>query len=88
MPFRFFCGVLQFALCTNALTVYFLSRSIRQVIVATFAGWLLLQVGYFGSMLFLIWRSSRVRGGAQGDEHLGDSQKLRYRSQEDPESVE
>ncbi|WP_345774893.1 exopolysaccharide production repressor protein [Sinorhizobium prairiense] len=48
------------------MTVYFVTNSIRQVIVATLAGWLLLQVAYFASVLFLIWRSSCVREMPKG----------------------
>ncbi|EIM30728.1 Exopolysaccharide production repressor [Microvirga lotononidis] len=53
MPFRIFDRVLRLALCTNALTVYLDSHAIRTVIIATLACALLLQVGYFGSVLLL-----------------------------------
>ncbi|MFB9985513.1 exopolysaccharide production repressor protein [Mesorhizobium kowhaii] len=55
-------------LCSIALTVYFASHSIRQAVVTTLACSLLLQIGYFGSVLFLVWRPSR-RG--QRTEHFG-----------------
>ncbi|WP_234828180.1 exopolysaccharide production repressor protein [Sinorhizobium fredii] len=61
LPLRLFCIVLALFLCSNALTAYFFSHSIRQVIVATLAGWLLLQISYFGGVLFLIWRSCRIQ---------------------------
>ncbi|WP_312032769.1 exopolysaccharide production repressor protein [Sinorhizobium psoraleae] len=44
-------------MCANALTVYFVSHSIRRVIIATVCTLLLLQVAYFGSVLFLVWRA-------------------------------
>ncbi|MER8511121.1 exopolysaccharide production repressor protein [Mesorhizobium sp. M0894] len=40
------------------MTVYFASHSIPLAIVTTLACSLLLQVVYFGSVLFLLWRSS------------------------------
>nr|WP_245181581.1 exopolysaccharide production repressor protein [Sinorhizobium mexicanum] len=66
-------------MCNNALAVYFLSLSIRKVVVTTFVSWLLLQVAYFGSVLFLVWRSSCAQRGAQRAVHC---QKVRYQSQE------
>ncbi|WP_337251840.1 exopolysaccharide production repressor protein [Sinorhizobium americanum] len=45
-------------LCSTALSVYFASHSIRTVAVTTLTCSLLLQVAYFASVLFLIWRSS------------------------------
>nr|WP_246452691.1 exopolysaccharide production repressor protein [Sinorhizobium mexicanum] len=47
--------------------------------VTTFVSWLLLQVAYFGSVLFLVWRSSCAQRGAQRAVHC---QKVRYQSQE------
>ncbi|WP_370906539.1 exopolysaccharide production repressor protein [Ensifer sp. WSM1721] len=58
--------------------VYLVSHSIRSVIVTTLAGSLLLQVGYFGSVLFLVWRSSCAQRRAQRTEHC---QRVRYQSQ-------
>ncbi|MDK1378634.1 MULTISPECIES: exopolysaccharide production repressor protein [unclassified Sinorhizobium] len=80
MPLRVFCSVLALFLCTNALTVYFFSHSIRQVIVATLVGCLLLQVAYFGSVIFLIWRSSCDQRDAQRSEHFRKCQTARHRS--------
>ncbi|TCN19798.1 exopolysaccharide production repressor [Sinorhizobium americanum] len=82
MSLRVFCIVLALFLCTNAVTVYVFLHSIRQVIVATLAGWLLLQVAYFGSVLFLIWRSSCDQRDAQRSEHFGKRQTVRHRSRE------
>ncbi|WFU51701.1 exopolysaccharide production repressor protein (plasmid) [Sinorhizobium terangae] len=77
--FRVFCRVLLLVLCNNALAVYFLSLSIRKVVVTTLFSWLLLQVAYFGSLLFLIWRDCRAERGAQRTEYC---QKVRDQSQE------
>ncbi|WP_072597251.1 exopolysaccharide production repressor protein [Sinorhizobium americanum] len=82
MSLRAFCGVLALFLCSNALTVYFVTNSIRQVIVATLAGWLLLQIAYFGSVLFLIWRSSCDQRNAQRTAHFRKRQTVRHRSQD------
>ncbi|RAZ83010.1 exopolysaccharide repressor protein [Mesorhizobium hawassense] len=57
MSFRIFFRAFWVILCTNALAVYFASHSIRTVVVATLACSLLLQIAYFASVLFLIWRS-------------------------------
>ncbi|ULJ74579.1 exopolysaccharide production repressor protein (plasmid) [Rhizobium gallicum] len=43
--------------------------------------WLLLQVAYFASVLFLIWRSSRDQSGRQRAKHYDDRQEGRYQSQ-------
>ncbi|AMX98891.1 exopolysaccharide production repressor protein [Mesorhizobium ciceri] len=73
-----FCRLLGMVLCGNAVTVYFASDSIRLAVFTTLALWLVLQVAYFGSVLFLIWRSSGVRG-EQTAELFGRSQKARFR---------
>lgn len=65
MPFRIFCRILGLVLCTNALTVYFVLHSIRTAILTTLAYSLLLQVAYFGSVLFLVWRSGCARKAGQ-----------------------
>ncbi|WP_337422833.1 exopolysaccharide production repressor protein [Sinorhizobium meliloti] len=41
-----------------APTVFFVSHSIRRVVITTLGTSLLLQVAYFGSVLFLVWRAS------------------------------
>lgn len=87
MPFPIFCRVLPLVLGANALIVYYDSHSLRQVILATFAGWLLLQVAYFGSVLFLTWRSNARRTAGRA-KHLSDSQEFCYHSQEDREDGE
>ncbi|ANT54611.1 exopolysaccharide production repressor protein [Mesorhizobium amorphae] len=71
MPLRIFYRVLWLVLCGNAVAVYFASHSIRTVVVTTLACWLLLQVCYFGSVLFLIWRSGFAREAGQRAEHFG-----------------
>ncbi|RUU11414.1 exopolysaccharide repressor protein [Mesorhizobium sp. USDA-HM6] len=57
MPYRTFCLVLWLVLCAVASTVYVASHSIRAVVVTTLDCSLLLQLGYFASVLFLIWRT-------------------------------
>ncbi|WP_244621938.1 exopolysaccharide production repressor protein [Neomesorhizobium albiziae] len=55
-------------------------HSIRTAILTTLAFSLLLQVAYFGSVLFLVWRSSCARGAGQRAEHFGSSQEDRHES--------
>ncbi|RAZ71731.1 exopolysaccharide repressor protein [Mesorhizobium atlanticum] len=57
MRFRNFCRALWMILCSNAVIVYFGSHSIRIALVTTLACSLLLQLGYFANVLFLIWRA-------------------------------
>ncbi|WP_081732483.1 exopolysaccharide production repressor protein [Mesorhizobium sp. L103C119B0] len=76
MPFRIFYRVLWLVLCSNALTVYFASHSIRAVVVTTLACSLLLQVAYFASVLFLIWRSSCASRAGQMAEHFGSCEDV------------
>ncbi|MER9357845.1 exopolysaccharide production repressor protein, partial [Mesorhizobium sp. M0514] len=71
MPFRIFYCFLWLALCSNALTFYFASYSIRTVVVTTLACSLALQLAYFASVLFLIWRSSCASSAGQRAEHFG-----------------
>lgn len=78
MPFRIFCRVLGLVLCSTALTVYFASRSIGTVVVTTLACSLLLQLAYFASVLFLIWRSSCACRAGQRAEHFGSYKEVRY----------
>lgn len=75
MPFRIFHRVLWLVLCSNALTVYFASHSIRLVVVTTLACSLLLQLAYFASVLFLIWRSGCTSRAGQMAEHFGRGQE-------------
>ncbi|WP_027162747.1 exopolysaccharide production repressor protein [Mesorhizobium sp. WSM1293] len=79
-----FCRLLGMVLCGNAVTVYFASDSIRLAVFTTLALWLVLQVAYFASILFLIWRSSGV-GGEQTAELFGRSQKARFPSPDNDE---
>ncbi|MER9313330.1 exopolysaccharide production repressor protein [Mesorhizobium australicum] len=58
-------------LCSTALTVYFAFHSIGTVVVTTLACSLLLQLAYFASVLFLIWRSGCISRAGQRAEHLG-----------------
>ncbi|WP_352637443.1 exopolysaccharide production repressor protein [Mesorhizobium sp. M0145] len=57
-------------LCSNALTVYFASLSIRTVVVTTLACSVLLQLAYFASVLFLIWRSGCANRAGEMAEHF------------------
>ncbi|MGY5795553.1 exopolysaccharide production repressor protein len=56
--------------------IYFVSHSLHHVVIATFAGWLFLQVAYFGSVLFLIWRSGCEQRDAQRSEHFGNARQF------------
>ncbi|MER9883979.1 exopolysaccharide production repressor protein [Mesorhizobium sp. M0118] len=76
MPFRIFCRVLGLVLCSAALTVYFASHSIGTVVVTTLACSLLLQLAYFASVLFLIWRSGCVSRAGQRAEHFGTCKEV------------
>ncbi|MER8649230.1 exopolysaccharide production repressor protein [Mesorhizobium sp. M1121] len=78
MPLKIFCRVLGLVLCSNALIVYFASHSIRTVVVTTLACSLLLQLAYFASVLFLIWRSSCASRAGQMAEHFGRCQDVGY----------
>ncbi|RNJ42642.1 exopolysaccharide repressor protein [Mesorhizobium erdmanii] len=77
MPFRIFHRVLWLVLCSNALTVYFASHSIRLVVVTTLACSLLLQIAYFASVLFLIWRSGCASSAGQRAKHFGSCKEVR-----------
>ncbi|WP_318036878.1 exopolysaccharide production repressor protein [Mesorhizobium sp. AR02] len=77
LPFRIFCGVFVLVLCGNAVAVYFASHSIRLVVVTTLACSLLLQIAYFASVLFLIWRSGCASRAGQRAEHFGSCKEVR-----------
>ncbi|MER8874896.1 exopolysaccharide production repressor protein [Mesorhizobium sp. M0814] len=76
LPLKIFCRVLGLVLCSNALIVYFASHSIRTVVVTTLACSLLLQLAYFASVLFLIWRSGCVSRAGHRAEHFGSCKDL------------
>ncbi|WP_352972076.1 exopolysaccharide production repressor protein [Mesorhizobium sp. M0954] len=78
MPLKIFCRVLGLFLCSNALIVCFASHSIRTVIVTTLACSLLLQLAYFVSVLFLIWRSGCDSRAGQRAEHFGRCKEVGY----------
>ncbi|ESW70546.1 hypothetical protein X773_28125 [Mesorhizobium sp. LSJC285A00] len=63
-------------LCSTALTVYFASHSIGTVVVTTLACSLLLQLAYFASVLFLIWRSGCDSRVGQRAEHFGSPKEV------------
>ncbi|MER9007173.1 exopolysaccharide production repressor protein [Mesorhizobium sp. M0862] len=71
MSLKIFCRVMGLVLCNNALIVYFASHSISTVVVTTLACSLLLQLAYFASVLFLIWRSGCDSRAGQRAEHFG-----------------
>ncbi|SJM34277.1 exopolysaccharide production repressor protein [Mesorhizobium delmotii] len=81
-----FSRLLGMVLCGNAVTVYLASHSIRLAIVTTLACSLLLQVVYFASILFLIWRSSGARDAGQRVQLFGSCKKARYQSPDDDEA--
>ncbi|MER9052397.1 exopolysaccharide production repressor protein [Mesorhizobium sp. M0910] len=76
LPLKIFCRVLGLVLCSNALIVYFASHSIRTVVVTTLACWLLLQVCYFASVLFIIWRSGCATRDGRMAVHFGSCKDL------------
>ncbi|WP_352570845.1 exopolysaccharide production repressor protein [Mesorhizobium opportunistum] len=63
-------------LCSNALIVYFASHCMGTVVVTTLACLLLLQLAYFASVLFLIWRSGRVSRAGQRAEHFDSCKEV------------
>ncbi|MER9191421.1 exopolysaccharide production repressor protein [Mesorhizobium australicum] len=77
MSLNIFCRVLGLVLCSNALIVYFASHSIGTVVVTTLTCSLLLQLAYFASVLFLIWRSSCVSRNGRMAEHFGSGNEVR-----------
>ncbi|MER9470655.1 exopolysaccharide production repressor protein [Mesorhizobium sp. M0482] len=77
MPFRIFCRVLVLVLCSTALTVYLASHSIGTVVVTALTCSLLLQLAYFASVLFLIWRSGCVSRAGQRAEHFDSCKEVR-----------
>ncbi|WP_258120246.1 exopolysaccharide production repressor protein [Mesorhizobium onobrychidis] len=80
LHFISFCRLLGLVLCSNALIVYFAADSIRLAVVTTLACSLLLQVGYFGSVLFSIWRSSRACTARHRGHHVDGFKEARYQS--------
>lgn len=89
MPLRMFCLALAAVLSINAAILFLLSHSIRSVIVKTLAASLLAQVGYFASVLFLIWRSGRLgKAAKEKAKHSGRGQQRRRQWPTCPEDEE
>ncbi|WP_225248292.1 exopolysaccharide production repressor protein [Mesorhizobium sp. J8] len=61
------------------MIVYFASHSIRTVVVTTLACSLLLQVGYFATVLFLIWRYRCADRACQRAEHFAGSKEVGHK---------
>ncbi|CDX20841.1 Exopolysaccharide repressor protein [Mesorhizobium plurifarium] len=87
MSFRIFYRAFWVILCSNALAVYFASHSIRTAVVTTLACSLLLQIVYFASVLYLIWRSDGGSKTGQRTEHLGVATQLEYQPPDHDEVV-
>ncbi|MER8747489.1 exopolysaccharide production repressor protein [Mesorhizobium sp. M1004] len=85
MSLKIFCRVLGLVLCSNALIVYFASHSIRTVVVTTLACSLLLQLAYFASVLFLIWRSGWASRNGRMAERFGRCKDVGYQPSDDDE---
>ncbi|MDL2409777.1 exopolysaccharide production repressor protein [Rhizobium calliandrae] len=66
-------------MCASLLGTYFVSHSIRSALVTTVDIWLLLQVAYFASVLFLIWRASCASKRSQRILRFDDLEEMRYR---------
>ncbi|AYG70502.1 hypothetical protein CCGE531_31240 (plasmid) [Rhizobium sp. CCGE531] len=79
MPFAIFCRLLQLIMCVSLLGTYLVSHSIRRAMVTTLEIWLLLQVAYFASVLFLIWRASCASKRSQRALRFDDLEEMRYR---------
>ncbi|AYG76872.1 exopolysaccharide production repressor protein [Rhizobium sp. CCGE532] len=79
MPFAIFCRLLQLVMCVSLLGTYFVSHSIRRAMVTTLEIWLLLQVVYFASVLFLIWRASCASKRSRRVLRFDDLEEMRYR---------
>ncbi|WJI38311.1 exopolysaccharide production repressor protein [Mesorhizobium opportunistum] len=76
LPLKIFCRVLGLVLCSNAQIVYFASHSVSTVVVTTLACSLLLQLAYFASVLFLIWRSGCISRAGQRAEHFDSCKEV------------
>ncbi|WP_320288380.1 exopolysaccharide production repressor protein [Mesorhizobium album] len=87
MPFRIFYRIFWVVLCSNALAVYFASHSIRTVVLTTLACSLLLQIAYFASVLFQIWRAGCASRSGQRAEHFGVATQLEYQLPDHDEVV-
>ncbi|MER9124326.1 exopolysaccharide production repressor protein [Mesorhizobium sp. M0959] len=57
MSLWIFFRVLLLILCTYALATLYVSQSIWTTVISTLACAVLLQAGYFGSVLLLVWLS-------------------------------
>ncbi|WP_246252781.1 exopolysaccharide production repressor protein [Allomesorhizobium camelthorni] len=60
--------------------MYFVLHSIRAATFTTLACSLFLQVAYFGSVLFLVWRSGCTRRAGQKARHCGSCGEVRHDS--------
>lgn len=68
------------ALAVFAIGTYLLSGSVSTTVIQTLICAVLLQVGYFGAVLFLVWkeahqRNADQRGGASRAESIGDDKQ-------------
>lgn len=66
-----------FALLIFAGVSFFLTQSLWAVLIQTVVAAILLQVGYFGGVLFLVWKTARERNtDAQSVKSMTTKEKL------------
>jgi len=54
------------ALAVFAVATYVLNGSLTTTLIQTAICAVLLQIGYFGGVLFLVWKEARARNAAKG----------------------
>ncbi|WP_454850906.1 exopolysaccharide production repressor protein [Rhizobium binxianense] len=66
-----------FALLIFAGVSFFLVQSVWTVLIQTVVAAILLQVGYFGGVLFLVWKAAKERNtGSQSIKPMTKKEKL------------
>jgi exopolysaccharide production repressor protein len=66
-----------FALLIFAGVSFFLTQSVWTVLIQTVVAAILLQIGYFGGVLFLVWKAARERNTeSQAIKSLTKKEKL------------
>ncbi|WFU07099.1 exopolysaccharide production repressor protein (plasmid) [Rhizobium sp. CB3171] len=66
-------------MCISLLGTYLVSHSIRRAMATTLDIWLLFQVAYFASVLFLMWRASCASKRSRRVLRFDDREEMRYR---------
>jgi len=78
---------MAFALLIFAVASFFLTHSLWTVLINTVIAAILLQVGYFGGVLYMVWKAQREKSASlTPNKSLSPKEKLRDTTAPEPKN--